>query len=208
MEILTTSSSVPLLFPRMTLPYRVHPLADVSSNQIGAGTVIWQFAIVLEGARVGRDCNINCHTFIEGGVVIGDRVTVKAGVFLWAGVKVEDDVFIGPNATFSNDESPRSRRPVAHVPTLLERGCSIGANASVAPGVTIGRYAMIGLGAAVTRSVPAHALVYGCPARQHGWVDEQGAKLREQGPNLFISVSGQRYELDVGGLKLAAASEG
>lgn len=151
----------------------IHPLADVQSSAIGDGTRIWQFVVVLAGARIGAECNINAHCFIENDVVLGDRVTVKCGVYLWDGLRVADDVFIGPNATFTNDRLPRSKRYPERFPqTVLERGASIGAAAVVLPGVTIGAGAMVGAGAVVTRDVPARALVVGNPARIVRYLDE------------------------------------
>lgn len=157
--------------------YFVHPAGICESDDIGARTRIWAFAHVLPGARVGADCNICDHVFIEGDVVIGDRVTVKSGVQLWDGVRLGNDVFIGPNATFSNDKFPRSRRWQEQIPeTRVGDGASIGANATILPGVVIGRKAMIGAGAVVTKDVPANAIAYGNPARIHGYVDaEAGA---------------------------------
>jgi UDP-2-acetamido-3-amino-2,3-dideoxy-glucuronate N-acetyltransferase len=147
----------------------IHTLADVQTAAIGAGTRIWQFCVVLPGARIGRDCNVNAQCLIENDVQVGDRVTVKAGVQLWDGLRVEDDVFIGPNVTFSNDKYPRSKqRPAAFVQTLLRRGASIGANATVVCGVEIGAGAMVGAGSVVTRNVPAGELWWGNPARCHG----------------------------------------
>ncbi|MBM9595164.1 acyltransferase [Roseitranquillus sediminis] len=144
----------------------IHRLADVMTDAIGAGTRIWQFVVVLEGARIGRDCNICAQCLIEGDVVVGDRVTVKSGVQLWDGLRVGDDVFIGPNATFTNDLFPRSRqRPEAFARTLIEDGASIGANATILAGLTIGAGAMVGAGAVVTKSVPPGAVVVGNPAR-------------------------------------------
>jgi UDP-2-acetamido-3-amino-2,3-dideoxy-glucuronate N-acetyltransferase len=134
---------------------------------------VWAFAHVLAGARIGADCNVCDHTFIEGGVVVGDRVTIKCGVQLWEGVTLEDDVFVGPNATFTNDPFPRSRRqPAEFARTLVRRGASIGANATILPGVTIGSGAMVGAGAVVTRDVPPRAIVMGNPAAVSGYVDE------------------------------------
>ena len=147
----------------------IHPLADVKTQQIGEGSRVWQFCVVLEGARIGRDCNVNAQCLIENDVVLGDRVTVKSGVQLWDGLRVEDEVFIGPNVTFSNDKYPRSRRPpAAFVPTVLRRGCSIGANATVLCGVEIGEGAMVGAGSVVTKNVPAGELWFGNPARRRG----------------------------------------
>lgn len=147
----------------------IHPLADVKSPHIGQGTQVWQFAIVLEGAVIGAGCNINCHTFIENDVRIGDRVTVKSGVYLWDGITVEDDVFIGPNVTFTNDRFPRSRqRPEAFQRTTICRGASIGAGAIILGGVTIGAGSLVAAGALVTRDVPPGMLVKGSPAQVSG----------------------------------------
>lgn len=146
----------------------IHPKADVAEDaEIGPRTQVWQFAIILDGARVGADCNINCHTFVEGGAVVGDRVTLKTGVYIWDGITLEDDVFCGPNATFTNDKHPRSRqRPSEYLHTLVRKGASIGAGAVVIAGVTIGEGAMIGAGAVVTRDVPAGETWAGNPARK------------------------------------------
>jgi UDP-2-acetamido-3-amino-2,3-dideoxy-glucuronate N-acetyltransferase len=145
-----------------------HANAIVESGAIGEGTRIWAFAHVLPGARIGRDCNICDHTFIENDVVIGDRVTVKCGVQVWDGVYLEDDVFVGPNATFTNDKFPRSKQyPEAGQVgrTTIRKGASIGANATILPGITVGEKAMVGAGAVVTRSVPPNAIVAGNPAQ-------------------------------------------
>lgn len=149
-----------------------HPLALVESTQIGGGTRIWAFAHVLPGARIGRDCNICDHVFIENEVVVGDRVTIKSGVQLWDGIVLESDTFVGPNATFTNDRFPRSRnwqREVAH--TVVRAGASIGANATILPGLTIGQHAMVGAGAVVMHDVPPNAIVIGNPAYIRGYVD-------------------------------------
>ncbi len=148
----------------------VHPLACCESTHIGERTRVWAFAHVLPGARIGADCNICDHVFIENDVIVGDRVTVKCGVQLWDGLRIEDDVFIGPNATFTNDPYPRSKQyPEAFAQTTLGRGASIGANATILPGLSIGQHAMVGAGAVVTRSVPPHAIVRGNPARITGY---------------------------------------
>jgi acetyltransferase-like isoleucine patch superfamily enzyme len=143
----------------------IHPLSDIQSGQIGEGTRIWQFCVVLANAVIGADCNICSHVFIENDVLIGDRVTVKCGVQIWDGIRVEDDVFIGPNATFTNDPFPRSRQVLAkHPVTTICKGASIGANATILPGLVIGRGAMVAAGAVVTRDVPDYAVVKGNPA--------------------------------------------
>jgi UDP-2-acetamido-3-amino-2,3-dideoxy-glucuronate N-acetyltransferase len=152
--------------------YFVHPQGICESTQIGAGTRIWAFAHVLPGAVVGKDCNLCDHTFIENDVVIGDRVTIKCGVQVWDGVRLEDDVIVGPNATFTNDNFPRSKqRPEAFLRTSVGRRASIGANATILPGLSIGQNAMVGAGAVVTHSVPPNAIVVGNPARIVGYVD-------------------------------------
>lgn len=158
----------------------IHPTAEVQSNNVGAGTRVWQHCVILESAVIGKNCNINAFCFVENDVVIGDRVTLKSGVYLWDGVAVEDDVFIGPGAVFVNDNHPRSRILPAHweKTTLLWKS-SIGANATILGGLTIGRGALVAAGAVVTKSVPDHALVAGNPARQIGWVCWCGQRLSE-----------------------------
>ena len=161
----------------MTQPF-THPLADVHSPNIGADTRIWQFVVVLAGAEIGQDCNICSHCFIENDVVIGDRVTVKSGVQLWDGLRIGNDVFIGSNTSFANDRFPRSKRiPEKFLQTVLEVGASIGANATILPGITIGSNAMVAAGAVVTRSVPPNAIVMGNPAKIVGYVDTERSKV-------------------------------
>ena len=144
----------------------IHPSADVQSQKIGEGTRIWQFVVILPGAVIGKDCNICSHVFVENDVVVGDRCTVKCGVQLWDGVVLEDDVFVGPNATFTNDPFPRSRvMPESFPKTTIKRGASIGANATILPGLVIGERAVVGAGAVVVADVPAGAVVAGNPAR-------------------------------------------
>ncbi len=146
-----------------------HPLSDVQSPHLGAGTRVWQFVVVLPGARIGCDCNLNAQCLVENDVIVGDRVTVKSGVQLWDGLRVEDDVFIGPNATFTNDLFPRSKvYPAAFERTWLRRGASIGANVTVLAGVTIGEHALVGAGSVVTHDVPAGEIWFGNPARFSG----------------------------------------
>lgn len=148
---------------------RIHPLSDVQSASIGDGTRVWQFVVVLPRARIGANCNINAHVFIENDVSVGDNVTVKCGVQLWDGITLEDDVFVGPNVTFTNDRYPRSKRPAGPLDrTMVRSGASIGANATVRGGVIIGRNAMIGAASLVTCDVPDGELWYGSPATSHG----------------------------------------
>lgn len=137
-----------------------HPLSDVQSPHIGANTRIWQFCVVLANARIGENCNICAHCFIENDVCIGDNVTIKCGVQLWDGTRIEDNVFIGPNVSFSNDKYPRSKiYPQAFSKTIIKKGASIGAGAVILPGVSIGENALIGAGAVITKDVPANTLV-------------------------------------------------
>lgn len=152
----------------------IHSSADVQSKNIGLNSRIWQYCIVLEKAQIGTDCNICSHCFIENDVIVGDRVTIKCGVQLWDGLRVGDDVFIGPNVTFTNDKEPRSRLyPEAFAKTLVKQGATIGANATILPGVTIGARSMVGAGAVVTRDVPAGAVVVGNPAQISGYVNAE-----------------------------------
>ena len=145
----------------------IHPLADVQSSRIGNNTYIWQFCVVLKGAVIGDDCNINCQVFIENDVVIGNRVTIKPGVQIWDGITIEDDVFIGPNVTFTNDLMPRSKQyPATFLRTMVKKRASIGANATILPGISIGENAMIGAGSVVLKDVPPNTVWAGNPARQ------------------------------------------
>lgn len=145
-------------------PAFVHPSALVETDQIGAGTRIWAFVHILPGAVIGSGCNICDYTFVDPDVVIGDRVTLK-GVYIIDGMRVGNDVFIGPRATFTNDRFPRSRQPFTCQGTIIEDGASIGGAAVILPGIRIGARAMVGAGAVVTRDVPAGAVVVGNPAR-------------------------------------------
>jgi len=156
----------------------IHPKPDVQSTQIGEGTKIWQFCVVLAGAKIGANCNINALTLIENDVTIGNDVTIKPGVQVWDGLRIGDNVFVGPNVTFTNDFTPRSKqRPDEFLKTAIERYASIGANSTIIGGITIGEYALVGAGAVVTKDVSAYALVYGNPAKQQGWVCACGTKL-------------------------------
>src|SRR5687767_681714 len=124
---------------------KIHPSADVQSSHIGEGTFVWQFAVILKDAVIGKNCNINCHTFIENDVILGDNVTVKSGIYIWDAIRIEDDVFLGPNVVFTNDLRPRSKTPVKYPVTTIKRGASIGANSTILAGVTVGKYAMTGI---------------------------------------------------------------
>jgi UDP-2-acetamido-3-amino-2,3-dideoxy-glucuronate N-acetyltransferase len=181
----------------------VHPNALLESDQIGDGSRVWAFAHVLPGAQVGRDANICDHVFIENDVVVGDRVTIKCGVQLWDGLRVEDDVFIGPNATFVNDLFPRSKQhPEEYTPTVLRKGCSIGANATVLAGVTVGAGAMVGAGAVVTKNVPPFAIVVGNPAIIKGYVDTEREAPARVGAASSSSTGVDHPVNSVGGAKL------
>lgn len=150
---------------RRDMEYFQHSHALVETRKIGAKTRIWAFVHILPGAQIGEDCNICDHVFIENDVVVGDRVTIKCGVQLWDGIRIESDVFIGPNVTFANDKFPRSKQKFAVMRSVVKCGASIGANATILPGITIGERAMIGAGSVVTRDVPPDVLVVGNPAR-------------------------------------------
>ncbi|MEO5350724.1 MAG: N-acetyltransferase [Magnetococcus sp. YQC-3] len=170
----------------------IHPQALCESQSVGAGTRIWAFAHVMAGAEIGAACNVCDHAFIESGARIGDRVTIKNRVLIWSGVVIEEDVFLGPAVTFTNDRHPRSPRMEGvpevqrryHSPdtwlqrTLVCRGASIGAGSVIVPGVTIGAYSMVAAGTVVTRDVPPHRLVRGNPGRLLGWVCHCGVPLR------------------------------
>jgi acetyltransferase-like isoleucine patch superfamily enzyme len=151
----------------MNTQIKIHPLSEVQSENIGVGTSVWQFCVILANAQIGEDCNICSHCFIENDVIVGDRVTVKCGVQLWDGLRVEDDVFIGPNVTFTNDKHPRSKQYTDEFSqTIIRNGASIGANATILPGVEIGAGSMIGAGAVVTKSVAEGLTVVGNPAKE------------------------------------------
>ncbi len=166
--------------PCIVLGVRIHPTALCESQAIDSGTCIWAFCHILDGAVIGCNCNICDHVFIEGGARIGDRVVIKNQAMIWNGVTIEDDVFVGPGTVFTNDRRPRSRGLAAStaryacdddwlVPTLVRTGASIGGGSVILPGLTIGRYAIVGAGAVVTKSVPDFAVVVGNPARQTAW---------------------------------------
>lgn len=182
----------------------IHPNALVESRQIGQGTRIWAFAHVMAGAIIGEDCNIGDHVFIESGVVVGRGVTVKNGAMIWKGVTIADYAFIGPNAIFTNDRRPRSpRMPEIRdlrraesdwlVGTRVEEGASIGANATIVAGVTLGRYALVGAGSVVTKDVRPYTWVAGNPAKPRGFVNRLGAILKEVGDGIWADPVTEKH---------------
>ena len=194
---LSTRNKLIAVAARKVRKKQIHPSAQTQGASIGSETRVWQFCVILPGARIGRDCNICAHVLIESDVVIGSRVTIKSGVQLWDGSRIEDDVFIGPNATFTNDRTPRSKSRRKLLVTRVERHATIGANATILPGLTIGRAAMVSAGAVVTRDVPDHALMIGNPARRTGWVCLCGDTLRDAA---LSCQCGKRYERRACGL--------
>ncbi len=154
---------------------QIHNLADVQSENVGDGTVVWQFCVILKNARIGKNCNINCNVFIENDVTVGDNVTIKPGVQIWDGVTLEDNVFVGPNVTFTNDLIPRSKRyPTVFSKTLVNKGASIGANTTIIAGNTVGENALIGAGSVVTKDIPANEVWFGNPAIHRGYINNKG----------------------------------
>lgn len=153
----------------------IHKLADVQSKNIGDQTTIWQFVVILSEAVIGRNCNINCHVFIENDVVVGDNVTIKPGVQIWDGIRIEDNVFIGPNVTFTNDLYPKSKvYPENFAQTIIKKGASIGANTTILAGRIIGEGSLIGAGSVITKDVPANSIWFGNPAKQKGFFSAEG----------------------------------
>ena len=144
----------------------IHKTAEVQTKKVGKGTTIWQHCVILKGAKIGEECNINAHCFIENDVVLGNRVTVKSGVYLWDSVVLEDDVFVGPNVTFTNDRFPRSKvYPAQFEKIIIKKGASIGGGAILLPGITVGENALVGAGSVVTKNVAANTVVVGNPAK-------------------------------------------
>ncbi len=186
--------------------YFVHSHALVETEHIGKDTRVWAFAHILPGAVIGENCNINDHTFIENDVVLGDNVTVKSGVYIWDGITVEDNVFIGPNVTFTNDLKPRSKQyPDAFLKTKIEDWASIGANATIIAGHTIGKYAMIGAGSVVTKDIPNNTLWFGNPAQFRAYICNCGEQLNEK---LTCSKCGTAYTLVDGVIEQANNLQG
>jgi acetyltransferase-like isoleucine patch superfamily enzyme len=179
--------------------YFVHPSAICESENIGTKTRIWAFVHILKNAIVGEDCNICDFCFIENDVTIGDRVTIKNGISVWDGITIEDDVFLGPHCVLTNDPYPRSKAyHLENVRTLIKQGASIGANATIVCGVTLGRYCMIGAGAVVTKDVPDFALVVGNPARFRHWVGKLGEKLEFDIDYFAFDGKDNKYKLTKG----------
>ena len=167
------------------------PNSDIKSKNIGEGTQIWQYCVILKGAIIGRNCNICFNVFIENDVIIGNNVILKSGVQLWDGITLEDNVFVGPNVTFTNDLVPRSENKTFELQrTLIKTGASIGANATILGGITIGKYAMIGAGSVVTKNIPDYTVWYGNPARFKGYICKCGHKLDI---NLLCEKCNQSY---------------
>ena len=196
---------------------RYHPLSLVESDDVGEGTRVWAWAHVMAGARIGKDCNIGDHAFIEGGSTLGDGVTVKNGVLIWDGVTIGDGVFVGPGVLFTNDRTPRSARMAGAfstqtqgwlTPTVVEADASLGAGAVIVAGVRIGRLALVGAGAVVTRDVPPQGLVVGNPARRVGWVCHCAQKLRFRDGLARCDRCGRLYVESANGPILSEAAEG
>lgn len=178
--------------------YKTHPLSDVQTENIGDETLIWQFVVILPNAKIGSNCNINCHVFIENDVVIGDNVTIKSGVQVWDGVTIEDNVFVGPNVTFTNDLVPRSKQHLEKARrTIIKKGASIGANATILSGIEIGQYAFIGAGSVITKSILPNTLWYGNPAIQKGYVTIEGnildLDLKDKQGNQYKIIEGNLH---------------
>jgi UDP-2-acetamido-3-amino-2,3-dideoxy-glucuronate N-acetyltransferase len=177
-------------------PYVAHPSAFIDSpSEIGAGTRIWHFCHVMAGARIGERCVLGQNVFVADGVVIGDNVKVQNNVSLYSGVELDDDVFCGPSCVFTNVVNPRSQivRRDEYQRTVVRRGATIGANATIVCGATVGRYAFIGAGAVVRGDVPDYALMLGVPATRKGWMGRHGYRLRAQGDEWVCPQSGWRY---------------
>lgn len=179
--------------------------AVVKTEKIEAGSKIWQFVVVLEGAQIGRDCNICAHCFIENDVLIGNNVTIKCGVSIWDGITIEDNAFVGPNVAFTNDLRPRSKKyPEEFLKTTIQRNASLGANSTIVAGCTIGKNAMVGAGSVVTKDIPDNTLWYGCPARFISYICDCGEKLSSE---LTCEKCSSAYELTGKKIRRKAQSE-
>jgi UDP-2-acetamido-3-amino-2,3-dideoxy-glucuronate N-acetyltransferase len=183
------------------MAYYRHPQALVETDEIGPGSRIWAFAHVMAGARIGRDCNICEHCFVEKGAVIGDKVTVKNHVAVWDGVTIADGVFLGPNVALTNDLRPRSRAEHwTRRETFIGQGATVGANATLLCGIRVGQYAFIGAGSVVTQDVPAHTLVYGNPARRRGYVCRCAEPITFTRQHATCRACGSRFRKDRSGV--------
>jgi UDP-2-acetamido-3-amino-2,3-dideoxy-glucuronate N-acetyltransferase len=187
-------------------PYFVHPSSYIDQPcEIGAGTKIWHFCHVMSGAKIGRNCSLGQNVMVGSGVAIGDNVKIQNNVSVYSGVTIEDDVFLGPSCVFTNVINPRSQinRKAEYLPTLVRRGATIGANATIVCGAVIGRYAFISAGAVVRGDVPDYALVMGVPARQKGWMSRHGLRLPAPDPAgvMRCPQSGWRYAVENGVLR-------
>ena len=186
----------------------IHPKALVESTRLGSGTRVWAFAHVMKDAEIGSGCNIGDHVFIESHARLGNNVTVKNGVSVWDGVVIEDDVFLGPNVALTNDPNPRAeiKKPREQwLGTRIEKGATIGANATLLCGITIGSYAFIAAGTVVTRDVPAHALIMGVPGRSAGWMCRCATRLRVQRNEATCANCGRQYLKDANGMREQSA---
>jgi UDP-2-acetamido-3-amino-2,3-dideoxy-glucuronate N-acetyltransferase len=172
----------------------IHKSSDVQTNNIGKNTKVWQYSIILSGAAIGNNCNINAHCLIENKVVLGNNVTIKCGNYIWDGITIEDNVFVGPNVTFTNDFVPRSGNSNFKLhETLLKEGCSVGGGATILPGLSIGRFAMIGAGSLITKNVGDFELWFGNPASHKGYVTKNGVILSK---DLICKKTGLKYILN------------
>jgi len=176
------------------MSYKIHPLSDVQTKNIGDNTQVWQFSVILSEATIGANCNINCNCFIENDVIIGDNVTIKSGVQIWDGLRIEDNAFIGPNVAFTNDLVPRSKvYPEKFRQTIIKKCSSIGANATIIAGIEIGEYSLIGAGSVITKNVPPFTVWYGNPATHKGYITEDSRLL---GLDLKDKETGLPYLLE------------
>ena len=185
---------------------RIHPSAFVDDGSvIGEGTTIWHFSHIMQGCTIGEDCNIGQNVVISPEVVIGRNCKIQNNVSVYTGVRLEDDVFLGPSMVFTNVLNPRAAvsRKHEYRPTLLGKGASVGANATIVCGHTLGAYCMIGAGAVITKDVPAYALMVGNPARQKGWVSRYGEKLVFDAEGIAVCpATGEKYRLQEGKVSL------
>ena len=173
------------------MTYFIHNLSDVQTKNIGEGTTIWQFVVILKKAIIGNNCNINAHVFIENDVIIGNNVTIKCGVQLWDGIRIGNDSFIGPNSTFVNNPYPRSKKFPLHIGAKLGNNVSIGASATIMGNITIEDFAMIGAASLVTKNIGKNELWYGIPAKKMGFVTNEGITLDL---NLFDNKNNVQYQ--------------